>query len=252
MGIDTVATAFLCTWKTHFTSKLRSAVRCLLEENPILTGCIEKGTHAVTGQTGLCVQPHRYTLESIFSTLNGEFDEVDTNTLLNSIPTTNGEERHHHDHNHDSNYDRDLKKMMQAVSLFCEPLVPKLGNGWDQKREKTRLFAVTVIMLPKKDASHGQDHALVHIAMSHAIGDGYTYYKLVDQLNQLMKEGYVRTPLKWNEPVNIQDCAYESTCLTGKLFMQILTWCYCISITYNVIKPRIDVSACCLWYGSCI
>ena len=203
MAINAVASVFFCSWKSDFTSFLRTATETLLEGNPILTGCIEKGTHAVTGQTGLCVAPHQHSLDSIFSVIHDGIDAVGTNASHPLVPIPSDDD--------DRSHDRDLKEMMQAVSSFCGPLVPELGNGWDQKRNKSRLFTVTVITLPSQGVDHdnvktyGQDYAVVHIAMSHAIGDGYTYYKLVDQLNQLMKEGYVTTPLRWNEPIILLD-----------------------------------------------
>ena len=233
MAINAVASVFFCSWKSDFTSFLRTATETLLEGNPILTGCIEKGTHAVTGQTGLCVAPHQHSLDSIFSVIHDGIDAVGTNASHPLVPIPSDDD--------DRSHDRDLKEMMQAVSSFCGPLVPELGNGWDQKRNKSRLFAVTVITLPSQGVDHdnvktyGQDYAVVHIAMSHAIGDGYTYYKLVDQLNQLMKEGYVTTPLRWNEPVIIQDNANNSAPLMGKLFFQIITLVFFASEAFRQV-----------------
>ena len=225
MGIGAIATVTLCTWKYNFTQLLRSALGNLLEENPILTGYIEKGTHAVTGQTGLCVVPSQYALDSIFHVVN----EAD------------GDCTHGHTANTDIDNrflaDCDLKDMMQAVSSVCGPLVPELGNGWDQKRYKSRLFAVTVVNLRRKDHSgdEGEEYAVVHIAMSHAIGDGYTYYKLIDQLNQLMKRGQITTPLRWNETVMIVDNACNSTSILRKLFFQVLLWTYFLSMMFSRI-----------------
>ena len=195
MSVQSMSMLTLCRWNSNAKTLLENGVKQLLSLNPILTGYIEKGTHAVTGQTGLCVVPSQYALDSIFHVVN----EAD------------GDCTHGHTANTDIDNrflaDCDLKDMMQAVSSVCGPLVPELGNGWDQKRYKSRLFAVTVVNLRRKDHSgdEGEEYAVVHIAMSHAIGDGYTYYKLIDQLNQLMKRGQITTPLRWNEPVILID-----------------------------------------------
>ena len=89
--------------------------------------------------------------------------------------------------------------MMQYLRQKVRYHVPDLGTGWFQLKNRSRLFAVTVIdQLP-------DNHVVLHISISHAIADGYTYYKIITQINEAMKYGKIQTPLLWNELIVIQD-----------------------------------------------
>ena len=151
-----------------------SAVESVLNANPILSGYATSGTHAVTGQKGYCVVPNHYSFADICKVVHWPSDQPF------DIPS-------------------DLKEMMQYLRQKVRYHVPDLGTGWFQLKNGSRLFAVTVIdQLP-------DNHVVLHISLSHAIADGYTYYKIITQINEVMKYGKIQTPLRWNELTVIQD-----------------------------------------------
>ena len=177
LHVAPVDTLSLCTWKNSYTTTLQKAVNLVLLANPVLTGRIVDGTHAVTGQKGLCVDLNCFSIKDIFQVVHGETFDISN----------------------------DLKEMINTVKHKCLPLVPDLGNGYDQQRNSSPLFAVTVVLLPPS-------HAVVHISISHAIADGQTYYRIISQLNAAMKDDEIKVPLRWNEAVQFKD----KSCTTWK------------------------------------
>ena len=155
-------------------SPFLSAINSILDANPALSGYATLGTHAVTGQKGPCVVPNHYSFEDICRVVHWPSDQGF------DVPS-------------------DLKGMMRFVFQSVKHLVPDLGTGSFQLKNGSRLFAVTVIdQLP-------YNYAVLHISVSHAIADAYTYYKIITQINEVMKNGKIETSLRWDDTIVIQD-----------------------------------------------
>ena len=59
----------------EFINAMESALATILDSNPILTGCIVKKTHSVTGQNGFLVEPKYFQLEDGFKVIHMEVDK---------------------------------------------------------------------------------------------------------------------------------------------------------------------------------
>ena len=173
--ITTDAMSGLCLYKKkqsyndlEFINAMESALATILDLNPILTGCIVKKTHSVTGQNGFLVEPKYFQLEDGFKVIHMEVDKSF------KVPS-------------------DERDMAMFITGTCDPFITRLGTGLSQMKNKSPLFSFTVINLPDNK------HVVLQFSMSHAIADGYTVSKIMSQLNQSLQDKVI-TPLRWDVP----------------------------------------------------
>ena len=150
-------------WTEEQTIKLRAAVRDVVAANPILSGKVVAGE----GGKGLAIAPATH-------------DILDP-AMLNVVAGPS---------------DFEPPADIVARCSYCQdvlgPLVPDLGTTIQQKASGGPLFNVSIIKLP--------DHRAAYVvSLSHIIGDGWTYYALIDQLDCLVNEKTFE-PLVWDDP----------------------------------------------------
>ena len=150
-------------WTTAHTEKLRAAVKDVVAANPILSGKVVAGE----GGKGLAIAP-------------AEHKSLDPATL-NIVAGPS---------------DFEPPADIVARCSYCQdvlgPLVPNLGNPTQQKSSGGPLFNVTLIELPDQRAAYS-------VSLSRIVGDSWTYYALIDQLNSLINDKALE-PLTWDEP----------------------------------------------------
>ena len=147
MVLSTSTITLMDGWTTAHTEKLRAAVKDVVAANPILSGKVVAGE----GGKGLAIAPARH-------------DILDPATL-NVVAGPS---------------DFEPPADIVARCSYCQdvlgPLVPVLGNTIQQKISGGPLFNVTLIELPDQRAAYS-------VNLSHIVGDGWTYYELIDQLD---------------------------------------------------------------------
>ena len=150
-------------WTTAHTDKLRAAVKDVVAANPILSGKVVAGE----GGKGLSIAPAKHT-------------DLDPATL-NVVAGPSGFEP---------------PADIVARCSYCQDafghLVPDLGTTIQQKATGGPLFNVSIIELPGHRAAYA-------VSLSHIVGDGWTYYALIDQLDCLVNERMLE-PLVWDDP----------------------------------------------------
>ena len=160
---STTTITLMDSWTMAHTQKLRVAVKDVVAANPILSGKIVAGEDG----KGLAIAP-------------ADHKNLDPATL-NVVAGP-------------SNFDPPAD--IVARCSYCQdvlgPLVPNLGNPTQQKSSGGPLFNVTLIELPGHRAAYS-------VSLSRIVGDSWTYYALIDQLNSLINDKALE-PLTWDEP----------------------------------------------------
>ena len=145
------------------TEKLRVAVKDVVAANPILSGKVVAGE----GGKGLVITPATH-------------KDLDPATLNIVAGPTHFEPP------------ADIVARCSYCQDVLGPLVPNLGHLLQQKSSGEPLFNVSIIELPGKQAAYA-------VCLSQIVGDGWTYYELIDQLNCLTNERPLK-PLIWDDP----------------------------------------------------
>jgi len=161
------------SWTAAHTDKLRAAVKDVVAANPILSGKVVAGE----GSKGLAIAPAEHkTLDP--ATLNVVAGPSDFEPPADIV----------------------------ARCSYCQdvlgPLVPDLGTTIQQKASGGPLFNVSIIKLPDHRAAYA-------VSLSHIVGDGWTYYALIDQLDCLVNEKTLE-PLVWDDPGLSREIDYWS------------------------------------------
>ena len=163
MAPSTTTITLIDGWTTAHTEKLRAAVKDVVAANPILSGKVVAGE----GGKGLAIAPAMH-------------DILDPATL-NVVAGPS---------------DFEPPADIVARCSYCQdvlgPLVPNLGNPTQQKSSGGPLFNVTLIELPGHRAAYS-------LSLSRIVGDGWTYYALIDQLDCLANDKQLK-PLVWDYP----------------------------------------------------
>ena len=150
-------------WTTAHTEKLRAAVKDVVAANPILSGKVVAGE----GGKGLAIAPAMH-------------DILDPATL-NVVAGPS---------------DFEPPDDIVARCSYCQDvlgsLVPDLGTTIQQKATGGSLFNVTLVELPDHRAAYS-------VSLSHIVGDGWTYYALIDHLDCLVNDKMLE-PLVWDDP----------------------------------------------------
>ena len=163
MAPSTTTITLIDGWTTTHTEKLRAAVKDVVAANPILSGKVVAGE----GGKGLAIaRTEHKTLDP--ATLNVVAGPSDFEPPADIVARCN--------------YCQDV----------LGPLAPNLGSPTQQKSSGGPLFNVTLIELPGHRAAYS-------VSLSRIVGDGWTYYALIDQLNCLIN-GKALEPLTWDEP----------------------------------------------------
>ena len=161
--LSTTTITLMDGWTTAHTEKLRAAVKDVVAANPILSGKVVAGE----GGKGLAIaQTEHKTLDP--ATLNVVAGPSDFEPPADIVARCN--------------YCQDV----------LGPLAPNLGSPTQQKSSGGPLFNVTLIELPGHRAAYS-------VSLSRIVGDGWTYYTLIDQLNCFIN-GKALEPLIWDEP----------------------------------------------------
>ena len=160
-------------WTSRTTIELRNAVEKVVERNPILTG-----TARVSG--GPCkpevhIVPGKHTVEKhdFVNEINLEQDSAVAPTNMN------------------------LEKMNETEILnfmdeFLAPIVPKTMSVIESIQSSAPLFGIDVIQLP-------HDYACYAVSMSHCVGDGVTYYNIMEEIDQILRDRVNhRDPIVWH------------------------------------------------------
>ena len=150
-------------WTEEQTIKLRAAVRDVVAANPILSGKVVAGE----GGKGLAIAPAEHI----------GLDPATLNVLAGPS-------------------DFEPPADIVARCSYCQDvlgsLVPILGTTIQQKATGGPLFNVSIIELPDQRAAYS-------VSLSHIVGDGWTYYELIDQLDCLVNDKPLK-PLVWDDP----------------------------------------------------
>ena len=184
MVLSTSTITLIDGWTTAHTEKLRAAVKDVVASNPILSGKVVAGE----GGKGLAIAPAEHK----------NLDPATLNVLAGPS-------------------DFEPPADIVARCSYCQdvlgPLVPNLGNPTQQKSSGGPLFNVSIIELPGHRAAYS-------VSLSRIVGDGWTYYALIDQLNCLIN-GKALEPLTWDFPeVSIEvDQSDRDKFRTSKLMM---------------------------------
>jgi hypothetical protein len=163
--------------------QVASETRCLflipVKLNPILTGHVYENNRS--GREELRIQSGTFPVESHSfvqiikpnQTINIDYDSLNATQLLRHIT-------------------EEYFALLDESELTSEQIQKRLP-----------LFSATLILLP-------DNHAIYSMKMSHAVGDGVTFFMLLKQLSFLMSELEVH-PINWDHPQKSTHELYPST-----------------------------------------
>jgi len=164
-------------WTPQATEAFKVAIEALVWMNPILTGKlveVKKSIWPWSQQSELWIHPYQFDPQSFV-------EEVDSSDVLSPRDVVATQDT--------------ANKMFDCVINNVSPhiLSSKAEFSYDQIKHGSPLFSAKIM-----DFEDGA--AAFSIKMSHAIGDGTTYFQLVAQISNLMK-GETPTSIIWSYPL---------------------------------------------------
>ena len=164
-------------WTPQATEAFKVAIEALVRMNPILTGTlveVKKQPWPWSQQSELWIHPYQFHPQSFV-------EEVDSSDVLSPTDVMSTQDT--------------ANKMFDYVINNVSPhiLSSKAEFSYDQIKHGSPLF--TAKIMDFKDGT-----AAFSIKMSHAVGDGTTYFELVAQVSSLMK-GETPTSILWEYPL---------------------------------------------------
>ena len=160
-------------WKNGTTEKLTRSVEEVVRRNPILGGraTMTNFFHTkISIVTGENLDDHFNFVHEI------QLDEVASSTISDmKLPSMNETE------------------IIHFMDDFLAPIVPEALSTYESIQNQAALFGVYVIQLPN-------DYACYVMTMSHCIGDGVTYYNIMDEINREMNQQKRDNELDWSHP----------------------------------------------------
>ena len=159
-------------WNEETTTKLKNAVKTVLSRNPILTGKASV-TNIFDTKINIIPSEKDRVSEYVFETKIG-MDVLSTITNL------------------------DFNKMKPSEPLdfmdeYIAPLVPSASSTFGSIKDQKPLFRIDVIQLPN-------NYACYAMTLSHCVGDGVTYYNLMEEINRNMNKMKPHHELVWSHP----------------------------------------------------
>lgn len=140
-------------WDDEATESLTDAVNKVVEENKVLTGTASKD--GAMNNAKIVITPGAY--------VPGEHEFVNKISSRKDIQIPNF-----------ANIDRSA--ILAFMDKFIAPMIPKAESVIESISTQSPLFCVDLIFL-------GNDYVCYVVKMSHCIGDGVTYFKIMDQIN---------------------------------------------------------------------
>lgn len=158
-------------WSEDATQALSRAVEQIVEANPILRGRVyheKKQLWIATGRDGAA-----------------ENDVSDKQEFLRILPTPRNAP--------DFSLIQDPQERLEVLQQHLVPLFDPCELTSAQISKNLPLFGVTLVLLPN-------NFAVFAIQMSHAVGDGVTFFQIVKELSLFMSDLPVEHPLNWDCP----------------------------------------------------
>jgi len=160
-------------WNHETTQQLKKSVEEVVRRNPILSG--------------------RATMTDFF------------HTKISIVPGDNGE--NNGDFFHEIKLDEAALSAISNMNLssmnetdilhfmddFLAPVVPKTLSTYESIQQKAPLFGVDIIQLPN-------NYACYVMTLSHCVGDGVTYYNVMDEIHREMNQLNSHKDLVWSHP----------------------------------------------------
>lgn len=169
-------------WKNddeEYSRKLKQAVNTIIDRNPILAGKAQM----MISQTF--------------------FPKVEISITPNAFPTSK-HDFFHEIHIYSTKAFKSISEMSETEILsFMDreiaPLIPKLKSVLDLILGQKQLFDVHLIHLPGS-------YACYVVQMAHCIGDGVTYYNIMNEINRAFHNEDVVIPIDWrNEAIRTHE-----------------------------------------------
>ena len=198
-ALSTTTITLMDGWTTAHTEKLRAAVKDVVAANPILSGKLVSGE----GGKGFAIAP-------------AEHKNLDPATL-NVVAGPS-----------DFEPPADIVARCSYCQDILGPLVPSLGSPMQQKKFGGPLFNVTLIELPGNRAAYS-------VSLSHIVGDGWTYYALIDQLDCLVN-GRPLEPLVWDDlGISLRSIQFDSSWSNRDKFLIMMIPSQILKVLYNMV-----------------
>lgn len=160
-------------WNHETTQQLKKSVEEVVRRNPILSG---RATMTDFIHTKISIVPGDN------SENNGDFcHEIKLDeAVLSAISNMNLSSMNEMD-------------ILHFMDDFLAPVVPKILSTYESIQQKTPLFSMHIIQLPN-------NYACYVMALSHCVGDGVTYYNIMDEIHREMNQLNSHTDLVWSHP----------------------------------------------------
>ena len=159
-------------WKQDTTSKLKEAVNEVVRCNPILTGTASRSGGFLN--TKISITPGKYLADS-----HDFVHEIETDAMTENLQKMNETE------------------VLHFMDEFLAPIVSPAEFVIESIESGGPLFGIDVIKLP-------HDYACYVVRMSHCVGDGSTYYHIMEEINRALNHKAshpkAHAPLVWSHP----------------------------------------------------
>jgi len=153
-------------WNVGATQDLLRAVSQVVEANPILRGRVEK-------------KHNRLWIQGDTTSSSNDQDFLRILDTPANAP--------------DFSKITDAKERLEVLQEQLVPLFDPCELTSTQIKRKLPLFGVTLVLLPG-------NYAVYAVHMSHAVGDGVTFFSIVKQLSMFMSGLPLEHPIKWDCP----------------------------------------------------
>lgn len=145
-------------WNDNATESLIHAVNRVVEKNVVLTGTASR--HGIINNVEIRITPGTYTPVA--------------HNFVNVISIE--KDLHVPDFKH-----MKKSKILDFMDTFISPLVPKTDSVIESISNQSPLFGVDLIIL-------GNGYACYVVKMSHCVGDGVTYFNVIDEINHFFNQ----------------------------------------------------------------
>uniref|UniRef100_A0A7S3KVX1 Diacylglycerol O-acyltransferase n=1 Tax=Amphora coffeiformis TaxID=265554 RepID=A0A7S3KVX1_9STRA len=149
----------LSGWTSEHTQRLKAAVDAVVQRNPILTGRAEKTSGLFGGRTKVSIQCGKFLVGQ-----HAFVKEFDYGSISRYMPP-------------DSLESLSPKELIHFMDQNLSPLVPPAESVIESTQSGNPLFQIDLITLP------AGGYACYAMRLSHCVGDGVTYYNLMNEIN---------------------------------------------------------------------
>lgn len=166
-------------WTARHTEQLKRAVKTVVQRNPILTGRAQSS--GLLGKTKVSIKLGAFPIES-----HDYISEFYYDAIERVLPA------------HGNLRSLGQTELIRFMDEHLAPLLPRAESVMESVKSGNPLFGVDLITLP-------DEYACYAMRLSHCVGDGVTYYKIMNEINHYFNYPVVDDENANNNAVKTKD-----------------------------------------------